>query len=283
MVFLHHFYLEHPWVSTLGRTACCVFFFLSAYGITKSLNKKNVGIMDFLKRRLSKVYIPLLMVNAIALMAFMILKGAGNVPIFSVFCNQITTVKADSLSFLYLFDIMQMDSVTWFIDVLLIGYLFVWCLSNIPSRHKRVLSAVSGYLAMMFLSAVITPPRIWYLIDTLGFMYGILYAEYDSKISSINSNSSSKMLIVSVFVFLIFSGAGIALKEMILGRYMKLIIIGYSLSACAIVAMAGYSKHRESRICKQLGLLSFFVYLIHVKIANTLFAIDVTNVAIVYL
>ena len=158
MVFLHHFYLEHPWVSTLGRTACCVFFFLSAYGITKSLNKKNVGIMDFLKRRLSKVYIPLLMVNAIALMAFMILKGAGNVPIFSVFCNQITTVKADSLSFLYLFDIMQMDSVTWFIDVLLIGYLFVWCLSNIPSMHKRVLSAVSGYLAMMFLSAVITPP-----------------------------------------------------------------------------------------------------------------------------
>ena len=158
MVFFHHFYLGSPWVSTLGRTACCVFFFLSAYGITKSLNRKKVGLIDFLKRRLSKVYIPLLMVNVITLMTFVILKDAGNVPIFSVFCNQITTVKADSMSFLYLFDITQMDSVTWFIDVLLIGYLFVWCISNIPSRHKRVVVAISGYTALTCLSIVITPP-----------------------------------------------------------------------------------------------------------------------------
>ena len=50
-------------------------------------------------------------------------------------------------------------------------------------------------------------------------MAGILYAEYDNKLSSMNSNSSFKMIIVSVLVFLIFSGAGITLKEMILGRY----------------------------------------------------------------
>lgn len=158
MVFFHHFYLGNPWVSSLGRTACCVFFFLSAYGITKSLNRKNTGITDFLKRRLSKIYIPLLIVNAITMIAFMMIKGFGNIPIFSVFCNQITTVQADSLSILYLFDIKQMDSVTWFIDVLLIGYLFVWCLSNIPSRNKRVVAAISGYSSLIFLSAIITTP-----------------------------------------------------------------------------------------------------------------------------
>lgn len=85
MVFFHHFYLGNPWVSTLGRTACCVFFFLSAYGITKSLNKKSVGIMVFLKRRLSNIYIPLLIVNAITLISYMSFQGAGNIPIFSVF------------------------------------------------------------------------------------------------------------------------------------------------------------------------------------------------------
>lgn len=113
-------------------------------------------------------------------------------------------------------------------------------------------------------------------------MAGILYAEYDNKLSSMNSNSSFKMIIVSVLVFLIFSGAGITLKGMILGRYMKLITIGYSLFACAIVAMVGRLQLRESRICKLLGALSFFVYLTHVKIANTLYAIGVSNVAIVF-
>lgn len=129
---------------------------------------------------------------------------------------------------------------------------------------------------------MLLPPRTWYLIDTLGFMTGILYAEYDNKLSSINSNSSFKMIIVSVLVFLIFTGAGIAMNGMTLGRYMKLITIGYSLFACAIVAMVGRLQLRELRICKLLGALSFFVYLTHVKIANTLYAIGVSNVAIAF-
>ena len=234
-----------------------------------------------MKRRLSKIYIPLLIVNAITLISYMSFHGAGNVPIFSVFCNQVTNVQADSLSFLYLFDIKQMDSVTWFIDVLLIGYLFVWCLSNIPSRYKRVVAAISGYAALICLSAIITPPHTWYLIDTIGFMAGILYAEYDDKLSSMDANRLVKLLLF-VFVFLAFSGMGIELKGLILGRYMKLLTIGYSLSACAIVAIVGREQFKESRICKLLGALSFFIYLTHVKIANTLNAIGVTNVAIAF-
>jgi len=242
-----------------------------------------MGIMDFLKRRLSKVYIPLLMVNAITLVSFMYFTGTGNVPIFSVFCNQITTVETDSLSFLYLFDIVQMDSVTWFIDVLLIGYLFVWCLSQIPSKSKRVAVAVSGYTALMCLPVAVTPPHTWYLIDTSGFMAGILFAEYENKILLLNTDCCSKILVASLLMFVVFSGAGIALKGMILGRYMKLITIGYSISACIIVATAGRKQTKESIICKQLGALSFFIYLTHVKIANMLYTLDITNVAIVCL
>ena len=46
--------------------------------------------------------------------------------------------------------------------------------------------------------------------------------------------------------------------------------------------MVGRLQLRESRICKLLGALSFFVYLTQVKIANTLYAIGVSNVAIVF-
>lgn len=113
-------------------------------------------------------------------------------------------------------------------------------------------------------------------------MAGILYAEYDEKFSSMGANRLVKLLLIFVFVFLAFSGMGIELKGLILGRYMRLITIVYSLSACAIVAIVGRKKFKESRKCKLLGALSFFVYLTHVKIANTLYSIGVTNVAITF-
>lgn len=113
-------------------------------------------------------------------------------------------------------------------------------------------------------------------------MAGILYAEYDDKFSSMNSNRLVKLLLIIVSVFLVFSGMGIELKGMILGRYMKLMTIVYSLSACAIVAIVGRVQFKELRICKLLGALSFFVYLTHIKIANTLYAIGVTNVVIAF-
>ena len=113
-------------------------------------------------------------------------------------------------------------------------------------------------------------------------MAGILYAEYDEKFSSMDANRLVKLLLIFVFVFLAFSGMGIELKGLILGRYMRLITIVYSLSACAIVTIVGRKQFKESRICKLLGALSFFVYLTHVKIANTLYSIGVTNVAIAF-
>ena len=35
-IFIHHFYLHSPYVGFLGPTACVIFFFLSAYGISVS-------------------------------------------------------------------------------------------------------------------------------------------------------------------------------------------------------------------------------------------------------
>lgn len=113
-------------------------------------------------------------------------------------------------------------------------------------------------------------------------MAGILYAEYDESFSSMVANRLDKLLLIFVFVFLTFSGMGIELNGVILGRYMRLITIVYSLSACVIVAIVGREQFKESMICKTVGALSFFVYLTHVKIANTLYSIGVTNVAITF-
>ena len=101
---------------------------------------------------------------------------------------------------------------------------------------KQTGSSGNFWLFSIDVSVRYSYPHTWYLIDTIGFMTSILFAEYDDKLSPMDANRLVKLLL---FVILAFSCMGIELKGMILGRYMKLITIVYSLSACAIVAIVG--------------------------------------------
>lgn len=65
LIVIHHAYLGKTLTTPLGTQACTIFFFLSAYGIAKSLLSNNMGILPFVQKRLSKIYMPLLFVNAI--------------------------------------------------------------------------------------------------------------------------------------------------------------------------------------------------------------------------
>lgn len=67
-IFVHHFYLKNPAVTSLGFVACGVFFFFSAYGISKSLQHNPIRFGNFCKKRLLKIYMPLLLVNLITLL-----------------------------------------------------------------------------------------------------------------------------------------------------------------------------------------------------------------------
>lgn len=46
-----------------GNIGVAIFFFLSGYGLMESEKKHHLGVVDFLKKRLSKVYLPVLLVS----------------------------------------------------------------------------------------------------------------------------------------------------------------------------------------------------------------------------
>lgn len=48
-----------------GALGNAIFFFLSGYGLMQSDSKKHLGFPAFVKRRLSKVYFPVLLITAI--------------------------------------------------------------------------------------------------------------------------------------------------------------------------------------------------------------------------
>ena len=62
-------YVENPIFRFIVMFGSCigvnVFFFLSGYGLMMSEQKRHLGFLDFVKRRLMKVYLPVVIVSAV--------------------------------------------------------------------------------------------------------------------------------------------------------------------------------------------------------------------------
>lgn len=161
-IFFHHFYLHSPYVEFIGTTACVIFFMLSAYGISVSLEKHPMSFIRFLGKRVGKIYIPLLMVNILFVgLTSYICKGNFEIPIFGVFGDEIKYIKDTSLIniFCYISGIFKIDGVTWFLDVLFGSYVLIWIIKRIGSHNVRIALIAFSYLVYVCISTLITPPE----------------------------------------------------------------------------------------------------------------------------
>lgn len=161
-IFLHHFYLRSPYVGFIGTTACVIFFMLSAYGISVSLEKHPMNFIQFIRKRILKIYIPLLMVNIffISLTAYLC-KGSFAIPVFGVFGDEIKYIEDTSLLnvFYYTFGALKIDGVTWFLDVLFGSYILMWMIKRFENHHVRIAIVTLSYLVYVVISVQITPPE----------------------------------------------------------------------------------------------------------------------------
>ena len=157
LIFLHHYFLGNPFTTPLGTISCTIFFFLSSYGIAKSIKNKNLDFWRFSKRRIIKIYVPLLIVNLFfILLANILLFENFKIPVFGILkeieCKELTLVNL----FYFTTGIKKIDSVTWFLDYLIMSYIIIWCLMQIKSIKKRI--QFSCYVAIINLLFIITSP-----------------------------------------------------------------------------------------------------------------------------
>ncbi len=271
-IFIHHFFLESPVVAMFGYIACSIFFFLSAYGIYKSLTKKPMELVPFCKYRLLKIYKPLLLVNVL----FIILTGPlciGNIgiPIFDVFCNSITFVKqADMFQYIeYAIGFVKIDSVTWFLDVLLVSYFLIWGITKMRNRKEKNLAIIGVTGAYLLGCALLTPP-IYYWIDPIGIVIGLLFTVNDNLIiDRIKKNYVPFVTLTITLLLIAVVGVQYILHDSLLGRYQKCLALCASLMSVLLVIIIGLTiKMKQSTIITWLSSISYFIYLIHVKVAN---------------
>lgn len=275
-IFIHHFYLHSPYVQFLGPTACVIFFCLSAYGISVSLEKKPMTLISFLNKRLFKIYLPLLMVNIL----FVVVTGwlcniRFGIPVFNVFGDRIDYIQDGSAinAVLYTLGVHKIDSVTWFLDVLFVMYLFIWVIHKIANKTYRVVLTLLAYCIHVLVCSYITPPIMFGMIfDPIGIVVGVFLAEKKECLRYIQSKSNLPVIAISCFSFLSI-GFMMGCMPPMEGRYTKLILLVVAvISIISIMAItADKYAPKANRLTIFLGGISYFIYLTHEKIANIVF------------
>ena len=266
LIFLHHFYLGNSIVAPLGYLACAIFFFLSVWGVSKSLDKNELGLWLFIKRRVAKVYVPLLLVNFISLSVSKIVTTSWTtVPVFSFYCDviQIEGVYSSIGNLAYLLDVLQTDRVTWFVHVLALVYLFVWTTHKIDSKRRYVIVVITTFIVVeLILWRIKAAP--WYMVDIVGVPLGLFIYKYGDVLHLI---SFRRMFVVGNLFLLLGS---LVLFSIHTEEYSWGVLTGfvYSVACVMLVWLMDLRATFNSTMTGILGRMSYFVYLCHIKIAS---------------
>lgn len=125
-----------------GYIGVAIFFYLSGYGLVESEQRRHLSISEFIKRRFSKVYLPVLMVSVIWIPIYYlcIKKSIGNISILQIVYEIFWDGK---------------DPVLWFVKILFFMYGVFYLFSYLSCKNRSVLSHViliGGLGITMFIS-----------------------------------------------------------------------------------------------------------------------------------
>lgn len=117
-----------------GYIGVAIFFFFSGFGLMESENKKHLGAWQFFRRRLSKVYLPVLAISIVWIPVFYFLLCKESNPTLS----------------LILYDLVWgfRDPVLWFVKILILQYAIFYVFVILRKRKHDIFANV------FFLSSV---------------------------------------------------------------------------------------------------------------------------------
>lgn len=266
---------------TWGRIACAVFFFLSSYGICKSQQKNNYNFLTFCKKRLSRIYIPYVMTNLLAIIgSALLLKTAFEIPRYELVGHGIVFTEYCSYTkFLnYIFGFNKIDGVMWFIDVLILSYIFIWIVRKIGKRPFRIALIVVVPVILLIFDRICKTHICLWPTDVIGIILGLIFFEFEQTIIFFAKNYYRPILSISIASFSALIFLYIKLKDdnAIEWKYMEMIMLLYSLFSIFIALSISVSnKCNHHKICSALGGISFFVYLLHIKVINVIYYFDI--------
>jgi len=251
VILSHYFTLEiqsgnsnaiYKTVSSLGGSmGLAIFFFLSGYGLMQSELRKPLTVWQFCRRRLSKVYVPVVLVTAIWLVAEYFFKGM-------LFDNWQHIVYI----LFWGFD----DGALWFIKVIITLYATFGVFAFLRGKNNALALYV---FAILIIGVYFLTGR--YIGDFAPrsvplFFLGVICSLYPLDI---------KKLLVSLILIFVMT----AIEQYITGG--DTFLVKTIINLILIVGLLSlFCTNMASRIVLPafLGSLSFDIYLVHNKVID---------------
>lgn len=226
LILLHHIFefmdcaaVVYP--VRLGHCFVAMFFFISGYGLRKSLVSKDNYLKGFLYRRILKTYSPF----AVATVLYVVARNAVGIrySIVEIF---------KSLVGLY-----TIVNFSWFIFEIIILYIMFYISYKFLGAHQELVLSI---LCCVFIvtTFVLKLDSYWY-VSTLAFPVGVLFSKDESALRSVFFRKSWFLLVYgTLFFFSSTEGLWIELivkNDLLTKLISRLLAFVCSLSFCLVV------------------------------------------------
>lgn len=233
-----------------GVTGVAIFFFLSSYGLTRSQLVKKDSISSFFTKRLTKVYIPLVLTNVL----WLVLRYSG---------------QSFVQSFLQILNIGDLlDLATWFCNVIIVCYVIFYVSNRLKKDWMKIL--VNWILMLSLAVALVAyfPYRPCYVYSLVAFPLGGMVAILQDKMNM------TKLMMITFLPVVAFFGA----MAMFCTAYKTHLLANLYCCAvilCLMLILVELRNNRKSLIFELvyslkkpasfIGLYSYEIYLLHNK------------------
>ncbi|MFL0252472.1 acyltransferase family protein [Clostridium neuense] len=249
------YYFDAKAIGNFGAIGVDIFLMLSGYGVYKSYKKRGVGI-DFILRRLKKIYTPLIIVVLLELV-WRIYGEKSNYSIHRI------------ITFFTGFDTKRtLDGTYWYISFILLWYAIFFIIYRY-SKHKKISIILLFCFSYLFkVSKFISPigDLSWqYSLHFISFPFGILVATYERNIIELLNKDMYKLIIIvlvigSISSHYVFSGNSEYYWLYDINVSMIFIFLGVLLQSLGFM----------SKFLKSIGNISYEVYLVEMQILTYL-------------
>lgn len=225
---------------SLGYLSVGVFFTLSGYGLSAS-KKPIKNLFFFAKNKLIRVYLPCFSIN---LLLFFVMN-----------------VKIDIL---YVLFPTSMDNTQWFITTILIFYFFYYISSLYNNNIQLIIVCVTLY----FIACYVMQLGSWWYISSFCFPLGFIWHKYHHYITSTLSKKYLVVVMITSFVFIIFSLA----KKYISIASVSDVAGAISCTAFSILILSLVVRYQpKSKFISNVGVCSLELYVLHMKLMWVLY------------
>lgn len=252
--------------SQYGYFWVAIFFFYSGLNLINSFIKKETFFKKFWYKKITKIYIPLVISNIL----FLIIKH---------FLNNIDFSKKETI--FYIFGIKCINEVNWYIYSICLFYLSAWIILLLFSRIKNIkdskilLTIISILIAASHVFLYYNTAMHIHITTSLGYvvpvtlLFGMLVGIFNKEIKRILKNDLIFEFLV-IFLFFAFSLFHYANMQKIEFLFFNLKVIDLLSAAffAVFVILVSTRVNLKSRLCLFMDKISLETYIFHFVILN---------------